>query len=393
MSVNRTTLFTALLSILFGLSLFAQNERENLENQKKALQKKILETQQILSQTSSQKTSSLGRLLALNKQIETRSSLTNAIKGEVTLLDQDINENLEIISSMEEDLSQLKKEYASMIYSSQKSGKGFNELTFIFASETFNQLFMRVKYLNQYTEAREKQVMQIEIVQESLAEQNLAIEDQRDNKQSLLNEALNENKKIADLRGEQRALVTKLTNEEARIKKQLSEQRKSEKELSSRIESIIEAERRASTLSSVDMSALTGAFTEEKGKLPWPVSDGFISSKFGTYQHPTLKRVTITNAGIDIQTSENATVRAVFPGKVIGIMSVSGLGNTVIIQHGDYVTAYSKLKTVFVKKNDEVKSMQELGQVLTDSENLTEIKFRIHDTKGSVNPEIWLENK
>jgi septal ring factor EnvC (AmiA/AmiB activator) len=392
MSVNRATLFIVLLSVLTGLSVSAQNERENLENQKKALQKKIQETQQILSQTSSQKTSSLGRLFVLNKQIETRSSLTNAIKGEVTFLDQDINENLDIINSMEEDLNQLKKEYASMIYSSQKTSKGFNELTFLFASSTFNQLFMRVKYLNQYTEAREKQVKQIEIVQESLAEQNLEIEDQRNDKQILLNESLNENKKIADLRGEQRTLVNKLTSEESRIKKQLSDQRKSEKELSSRIDAIIEAERRASVLSSVDMSALSGAFQQEKGKLPWPVSDGFISSKFGTYQHPTLKRVTISNAGIDIQTSENAIVRAVFPGKVIGIMSVSGLGNTVIIQHGDYVTAYSKLKSVIVKKNDEVQLLQELGQVLTDSENLSEIKFRIHDAKGSVNPEIWLEN-
>jgi murein hydrolase activator len=391
--INRATLFIFLLTILTGLTASAQNERENLENQKKALQKKIQETQQILSQTSSQKTSSLGRLFALNKQIETRSALTNAIKGEVTLLDQDINENLDIINSMEEDLNQLKKEYAAMIYSSQKSGKGFNELTFLFASSTFNQLFMRVKYLSQYTEAREKQVKQIQIVQESLADQNLEIEDQRDDKQDLLSEALNENRKIADLRGEQRTLVNRLTNEETRIKKQLSDQRKSEKELSSRIESIIEAERRAAVISNVDMSALTGAFTSEKGKLPWPVSDGFISSKFGTYQHPTLKRVTISNAGIDIQTSKNATVRAVFPGKVIGIMSVSGLGNTVIIQHGDYVTAYSKLKSVIVKKNDEVQLLQELGQVLTDSENLTEIKFRIHDAKGSVNPEIWLENK
>ena len=139
MSVNRATLFIVLLSILTGLTVSAQNERESLENQKKALQKKIQETQQILSQTSSQKTSSLGRLIALNKQIETRSSLTKAIQGEVSLLDQDINENLDIINSMEEDLNQLKKEYATMIYSSQKSSKGFSELTFLFASSTFNQ--------------------------------------------------------------------------------------------------------------------------------------------------------------------------------------------------------------------------------------------------------------
>jgi len=393
MSVNRATLFVFILTTFTGLAAFAQNERENLESQKKALQKKIQETQIILSQTSSQKTSSLGRLLALNQQIQTRNSLMGAIKGEVSLLDQDLNENLDIINSMQEDLQLLKNEYAAMIYSSYKSGKGFSELTFLFASSTFNQLFMRVKYLNQYADARKKQVQQIEIVQVSLAEQNLEIDVQRKDKQSLLNEELSQNTELVDLRGQQRSLVNKLSKEESCIKKQLNTQREAEKILSGRIDSIIEAERMAATLSSVDMSALTGAFTLEKGKLPWPVSEGFVSSKYGTHKHPTLKRITINNDGIDIQTSQNATVRAVFPGKVIGIMSVSGLGNTVIIQHGDYFTAYSKLKSVVVKKNDEVQSLQELGQVLTDSENLSEVKFRIHDTKGSVNPESWLRNK
>ena len=393
MSVNRLTLFATILTILTGFTVSAQNEREDLESQKKALQRKIQETQQILTQTSTQKTSSLGRLIALNKQIQTRGSLTNAIKGEVSLLDQDITENLDIINSMQEDLTLLKNEYAKMIYTSHKSSKGFNQLTFMFASSTFNQLFMRIKYLNQYSEARKKQVTQIQIVQESLSEQNSEIASQRVDKQSLLDEVFSENRKLEDLRGEQRTLVNKLTQEEARIKRQLDSQRKAEKELSSRIDSIIAAERRASALSSVDMSVLTGAFTQEKGKLPWPVAEGFVSSKFGTHMHPTLKRVKIQNGGIDIQTSQNAKVRAVFPGKVISIMSVAGSGNTVIIQHGDYFTAYSKLKSVIVKTNDEVQSLQELGQVLTDSENLTEIKFRIHDTKGSVNPEIWLENK
>ncbi len=392
-AIIRRTLFSTLLILLIGLTVSAQNEKASLESQKRELQKKIQETQRILSQTSSQKTTSLGRLSALNNQIRTRSSLINAIKSEVSLLDDDIEENQDIINSMERDLQLLKDEYAAMIYASQKSGKGFSELTFLFASSTFNQLFMRTKYLKQYSEARKKQAEQIKIVQVNLQVQNDEIENQKSSKQALLDDELTENKKLENLKGEQRSLVRRLTQEESRIKKQLDKQREAERELTSRIDAIIEAERRAAALSSVDMSALSEAFAQEKGSLPWPVSEGFVSSKFGTHRHPTLKRVTIKNEGIDIQTSENAAVRAVFPGKVISIMSIAGLGNTVIIQHGDYWTAYSKLKTVYVKANDEVQSLQELGQVLTDSENISAVKFRIHDPKGSVNPETWLQNK
>ena len=393
MSASRRTFFGLLFIFCLSLAAFSQNERTTLENQKRELQKKIEETERILSQTRGQRTSSLGRLRALNNQIQSRNSLVNAIKQEVSLLDQDITENEDLIDAMENDLKLLKEEYATMIYTSHKTGKGFSELTFLFASKTFNQLFMRMKYLKQYSEARKKQVTQIQIVQENLADQNRQIEEQKLSKSALLNEELVENQKLENLRGEQRNLVAKLTQEETRIRKQLDQQRKDEKELTSRIEAIIEAEREAARLASVDMSALSEAFAKERGQLPWPVTEGFISSKFGTHRHPTLKRIIINNEDIHIQTSANAKVRAVFPGKVIHIMSTPGLGNTVIIQHGDYFTAYSKLKSVFVKKNDEVKALQELGQVLTDSDNLSEVKFRIDDPKGSVNPEIWLQNK
>ncbi len=393
MNASRSTFFAILIFLLLGPTVFAQNERERLESQKKALQQKIQETEKILTQTSSKKTSSIGRLRALNNQISNRSSLIGAIKGEVSLLDEDILENEGIINSMEEDLKLLKDEYAAMIYSAQKTNKGFNELTFLFSSSTFNQLFMRMKYLKQYSEARKTQARQIGIVQASLEEQNNEILSQRAVKQSLLDDELTENRKLEDLRGEQRSLVARLTQQEQQVRKQLQEQREAEKELTSRIDAIIEAERRAAALSSVDMSELSEAFANEKGKLPWPVSEGFVSSKFGTHRHPTSKRVTIKNEGIDIQTSQNASVRAVFPGKVISVMTVPGLGNTVILQHGDYFTAYSKLKSVYVKANDEVQSLQELGQVLTDRENISEVKFRIHDPKGSVNPEVWLQNR
>ena len=125
----------------------------------------------------------------------------------------------------------------------------------------------------------------------------------------------------------------------------------------------------------------------------WPVEEGFISSKYGRQNHPTLKRVTINNKGVDIQTSKDAYVKSVFNGKVVGIMSIQGQGITVLVQHGEFFTAYSKLKAVTVKQNDTIVEGQRIGQVLTGSDNVSEMKFRINDKKGTVNPENWLQNK
>ncbi|MBO3700806.1 murein hydrolase activator EnvC [Roseivirga sp. E12] len=392
MSGSRIITLLVLLILAFDLSQ-AQTERQRLEKQKQEIQDRILETQKILSQTADKKNNSLGRLRALNNQIRSRASLVNAIKGEVSLLDEEIAEDQSIIDAMGKDLLNLKDEYGQMIYATQKTSSGFNHLTFLFASSTFNQLFMRMKYIKQYGEARKKQVEQIEIVQESLNQQITEIEIQKSSKQSLLNEELSENQKLSNLQSEQRSLVTRLEQQENKIRQDLARQRASEKELGDRIDAIIEAERLAALASSIDMSDINKAFEGEKGRLPWPVDQGFVSSKYGQHRHPTLKTVMLTNKGIDIQTTKDARVKAVFPGKVSAIMSIPGQGNTVLIQHGEYFTAYSKLKAVVVKKGQQVQGQQILGQVITDNNDVSEVKFKVFDQKTNVNPETWLERK
>lgn len=392
MSGSRIIILLVFLILALDVS-HAQTERERLEKQKQDLQNSILETQKILSQTASEKSNSLGRLRALNNQIRSRASLVNAIKGEVSILDEGIAEDQSIIDAMENDLMALKNEYGQMIYATQKTSSGFNQLTFLFASSTFNQLFMRMKYIKQYGEARQKQVEQIEIVQESLSLQILEVEEQKSSKQLLLNEELSENQKLSNLQNEQKSLVTKLEQQESKIRQDLARQRASEKELDDRIDAIIEAERLAALASSIDMTDINEAFKGEKGRLPWPVEEGFVSSKYGKHRHPTLKTVMLTNKGIDIQTTKNALVKSVFPGKISAIMSIPGQGNTVLIQHGEYFTAYSKLKAVIVKKGQQVQANQVLGQVLTDNNEVSEVKFKVFDQKTTVNPETWLERK
>lgn len=389
---SRPVVLLVLFVMVFG-SAQAQTERQRLEKQKQDIQNRILETQKILSQTADKKSNTLGRLKALNNQISSRRSLVNAIQGEVGLLKMEIAEDQSIINAMENDLNALKAEYSQMIYATQKTSSGYNQLTFVFASGTFNQLFMRLKYIQQYGEARKKQGEQIKNVQSSLNQQILEIEKQRKSQELLLTEELTESKKLSTLQNEQKSLVSKLEQQENKIRQDLSKQRASESELNSRIDAIIEAERLAALASSVDMTDINTAFKGEKGRLPWPVDQGFVSSKYGKHRHPTIKSVMQTNRGIDIQTTKDAPVKSVFPGKVSAIMSIPGQGNTVLIQHGEYFTAYSKLKAVVVKKGQQVRASQVLGQVLTDNNEVSEVKFKVFDKKTTVNPETWLERK
>lgn len=382
-----------LLGLLYTPSASAQTERASLEAQKKALLEKIKQTQVILDQTEEKKISSLGRLRALNNQISSRSSLIQAINNEISILNQRIEEDQEFIAQLEKDLNAMRAEYSKMIYTTQKSSAGFNQLTFLFAANTFRELFMRYKYMEQYASMRKKQAEQIEWVQLSISEQINEVEEQKNEKQALLTDEVQESSKLQSLRSQQRSLVKQLEQEESRIRAELKKQQASEKELSDRIDAIIESERRAALAESVDVEEISAAFQGAKGRLPWPVEEGFISSKFGRQKHPTLSRVTMNKKGIEIQTPKDADVRAVFNGEVVGVMSIQGQGVTVLIKHGSYFTSYSKLKAVVVKSGEKVVEGQRLGQVLTQADNTAEIEFRVHGKASVENPEYWLKSK
>lgn len=123
------------------------------------------------------------------------------------------------------------------------------------------------------------------------------------------------------------------------------------------------------------------------------MESGFISRKYGTYPHPTLKGITETNDGVDIQTNNNAPVKAVFSGKVTKITTVPGMGGTIIIKHGDFYTMYSRLKTISVTSGQDVNTSTVIGTVYTDADGISELHFQTWKGLEVMDPSIWLSSK
>src|SRR5947199_282582 len=65
-------------------------------------------------------------------------------------------------------LDQLKKEYASMVLFAYRNKSAYNKLMFIFAAKDFNQAYKRLKYLQQFATYRERQASYIEDTQHNL---------------------------------------------------------------------------------------------------------------------------------------------------------------------------------------------------------------------------------
>ncbi len=380
------------------------DDRKRLEREKKENLQKIKEAQRILGETSSQRESTLGQLNAINQQIEARESLIKSISQEIEILSTQIDEVSSVIDALEEDLVNLKNEYAYMVYAASKNTSSYDRLMFIFSASTFNQLFARVKYMQQYSQARKNQIEQIQKVKETLVNQKEVIEGKQMEQKVLLDQQTIASQDLLALKTKQRAVVRELGERATELKREVEVRRREINKLESVIANLIKNElKKERSLPSTNSEAVLAAsaeslstsFAENKKRLGWPVSTGFVSQKFGPNPHPVMKNIMVPNDGVDIQTNRDAEVKAVFDGVVKMIASLPGPGNNkaVIVQHGEYFTVYSRLKEVAVKQGQALRLNDAVGLVYTDGNGVSALQFQIWHNQEKLNPETWLQRK
>ena len=399
---KRSFLFLVFLFIIYaGFPAFAQKSKAQLEKEKKENLQRIQEAEKILSETATQKKSSLGQLAAINQQVQASEALIKSYANEVDLLEGEISEINMLTQALESDLSNLKKEYASMVYAASKARSGATQLTFLFSAESFNQFLRRFEYMKQYGEARKNQVEQIEKVTAALNSQIASIDAKRIEKNILLNQQVAQSDNLLALKNKQSSLLQNLNQQEKELKKELAERREAVGNLDKLIADLIKKEIAASSKGksnskialTPEAALLSSSFEGNKTRLLWPVESGFISGKFGTHPHPVLKGIMIDNQGVDIQTNKDEFVRAVFEGQVKTVALVPGMNNVVIIQHGDYFTLYARLKKVNVKPGQKIQVKEAIGEVYTDKNGISELQFQIWKNNVKLDPQAWLYTK
>ncbi len=391
-----------IITFFLGLATngFGQNKKLRLEKEKSTVQKQIKESQQILAQTSIDKKNSIGQLTAIKKQIEGHKKLTIVYSNELKKLSFQIEEDVNVINALQQDLKNFKKEYATMVYAMYKSSSNFNRLSFIFASTNLTQFYMRFKYLEQYSSARKNQVKMISEIVGEIEDEKSSLENSKKEKKVLLTEQIKEKEKLHELKIEQGKIFASLKKEETKLNKDIIKKKKNVLKLENLISKLLNEEIKNAaaiakkTDTDVDHTNISGSFEKSKAQLPWPVSTGFISEKFGTHPHPVLTRVKMPNDGVNIQTKKNEQVRAVFNGEVKKIAIVPGEFKYVIImKHGSYFTVYAKLKNVNVKMGQQVARNDVIGEVNTNIDGTSEVQFQVWKNTQKLDPELWLAKR
>jgi septal ring factor EnvC (AmiA/AmiB activator) len=431
-------LAASLLFFVFLARLHAQTpappqNRSDLEKERAAIQKEIEDVKRSLDQTHKNKRETLGQLALLQRRLRLRESAINNINAQINIIEGDMNESWREILKLRNELDTLRIQYSQSIVFAYKNRSSYDFLNFIFSASNFNDALHRIQYLKSYRSYREERAENIRRTQGLLQSKIDGLKVTRVEKEDAMKKQSKERELLEDEKKEKDAAVYQLQSQEKELKKEMATKQKQDQKLSGAIAAAIrratdaamkEAKKNAANRAAADRVAaastakstprsddntlvepatlntvktapksvfsseadmnLTGSFEKYKGRLPWPVS-GTVSMQYGPHEY--IKGIIHNNAGVTIDVTAGAAVKAVFEGEVQSVMNIGDV-QAVMIRHGKYFTTYSNLSTVSVSKGERVGTGQIIGRV----GEIAQLEFVLSDDRNrNLDPERWLK--
>ena len=390
------------ISLNQSFSQIKNNEQKKLEAQRLKLKKEIKQINNLLFSNTKIRKIALNEVENIETRLNVRLELIKVTNQQANLLTRRININQRNIENQRKELDELKKEYAKMIQKSYASKSLQNRLMFLFSSENFLQAYRRIQYLKQYARYRRKQGLQISEKTKLLQNLNQVLIEENEMKTKLISDNREIRKKLIQEQKQQQELINTLRLKQNTLRTQIEKKQKQrqriDKEINRLIREAIAESNRISGKKSREIFQLTPEakliaenFQENKGRLPWPLEKGVVTQGFGRQRHPVVKTTIIQSNGVTISTEPFAKVRAVFEGEVMSVIIIKGSNPSVLIRHGSYITLYTNLSKLYVKKGEKVSSKQVIGEVFTNQQTgRTQLQFGIFNNIKALNPKDWV---
>ncbi|WP_194851510.1 murein hydrolase activator EnvC family protein [Nonlabens antarcticus] len=391
-----------MLFFIAGIStITAQSEKAKLEQRRAAVQAEINQYDKLLSSAKKDKRSVLSQVQTIDSKISKTQEIINITNKQANLITRSINTNATEIKKLNTEIKGLKKEYGEMIVKAYKSKNDQSRLMFLLSSEDFLQAYKRVQYLQAYADYRKKQADEITVKSNLLEDKNIQLEKEKIQKREVL--AANEKQRIALRKDkeEQTVLLVEVRKNEKQYASEIQQKSRERAQIDREIRKIIEADIAASNKGKVgatkgkffltpEAKALARNFTNNRGKLPWPVAEGVITRRYGNQPHPVLPGIQIPSNGLRIQSPKGTRARAVFDGEVAQVVKSRDGILTVHVRHGNFTTIYGNLRNVSVHKGEKVNTLTSLGEIFTDYAGVTEMQFVVLEEASTQDPARWI---
>ncbi len=390
-------IFILSLFLYFFCANVAAQSVKQIKTEKEKCEKEISYLNKLLKESDKNKSVSIGKLNILQEKIVQSQKLLNSLDQELKLLQAGIYANEKRIAELEKEKKAMLQLYEKLIYNSWKKRNKTNKLMFIFSSSDFNQAYNRFKYFQQTQEYSGRQLELIRQVNDSLNLKNQTLKNLMDSKNQILLSISEKNKELEKEKISEKQYIAELQQKNKELQRKLQKEEQKRQKLAKDLSKLIAGQNKNSGSGSSTKYKMTpeeklvsDQFYANKGKLPWPVTQGLVVRKFGIHSDALHSNVKRFSDGIDILTLKDADIRAVFQGTVTFISYNFNTNYVVFIRHGDYVSMYINVVDLKVKKGDKVNTKDVIGKVGYDPENGSVLYFQIWKNQQKENPQLWL---
>ncbi|HWK07656.1 MAG TPA: peptidoglycan DD-metalloendopeptidase family protein [Puia sp.] len=401
--------------------------RGDLEKERAAIQKEMIEVKRSLGETHRHHQESLAQLALLQQQLSLRESAIRHINAQVGLIRGTMNESGQETLTLQRQLDSLRIRYAENLVAVYKNRSSADYLSFIFSATSFNDALAKMQYLRSYQTYRTEQANNLRHEEQLLLEKIYGLKAAQLEKETILKKENKERVQLGEEKKEKNAAVIRLQGKEKELEQRMAARQRQDRKLSAAIAAVMMRAKKGAGSAKIapaparvgviknstttgnlsktknipatgpvdewgpmkerdhgEYWIMTERFEAERGHFPWPVESRSIAMSFGIHTYPdNLKG---NNLGLTIGVTPGSLVKAVFDGEVTAVFPVGDV-EAVIIRHGKYFTTYSNLSTPAVRKGDLVKTGQVLGRVA----KIGELEFLISDEKDHMfDPEKWL---
>lgn len=374
-----------LIVLLFSLCPSRGQSVEELRRQAQELELKNKSINHLINSNQNKQKSAAQNLKLTNQKIVNRGKIIKNLDSQIDVLERELGESGSEIIVLNGNLERLKGFYAALVNLAYLRHKGRTIVTFLASDELFAKNNRALATSLSLAELCHKKAYEIDTLRFSINNRVEMLTVQKGDLEKLLNDKSREIKLLEKEKGQFAALNKDLESKNSKLREEVQNNSKQLVALQRQIEKII-AEVSISSGGEIN-KVLSAKFDENRGRLPAPVRGGVVVDKFGLHNHPTEKGVKINNNGVNIAAAAGEAVCAIFEGEVKRIFYVPGMGNSIIVRHGKYLTVYSNLEAVSVKQGESVAVGQRIGAL---TKNDPTLHFEVWNETEKLNPEEWI---
>jgi|GEM_PF-759537 len=369
---------------------------QSLQGERAELDKQIARAQSLIAKSEADQKENRRSLALIRREIELRDELLENLSKEQGAVGAALASEAGGLDSLELRLARLRAEFGATLRTTRRLSASDDLWAFLLDAESFTMAMRRWGWVRSYTALRLEQADELEATLARIEKRHDRLEGKQNELDAVSRQLQNERTVQNRKRSSQQRTLSRLRAEESEFHKDIAAAQKKQEELDKAIAAMIEAARKAAAAgrgygATPAGQATAAEFVANKGRLNWPVREGTLVGIFGTHPHPSFPGIVVSNNGIDIATTADATIRAVFNGQVSNVTEFPGLGWVVMIDHGSHRSVYSNLRAPVVAKGDLVATGAKLGQVLDLGDGAAS-HFEIWDAGGSSpsDPLLWI---